>query len=97
MQGKLDSCHDTQINAVRRGDFGKARFGCPLQKESPAQDRAALLPSRPKVEPRYTGNVARGDSVSDGWRMKDTDRSSGAITSTLFWGRLGLFIFFFRL
>ena len=39
-------------------------------------------------------NRAQGDSVGDGWRMKDTDSSSGAINPTLFWGRLGLYTFF---
>ena len=33
-------------------------------------------------------NRAWGDSIGDGWRMKDTDSSSGAMNPTLFWGRL---------
>ena len=45
----------------------------------------------------HTGKRDAGDSVGDGWRMKDTDSSSGAIIPTLFWGRLGLYTFFFRL
>ena len=38
-------------------------------------------------------NGAGGDSIGDGWRMKDTDSSSGAIIPTLLWGRLGLYTF----
>ena len=54
-------------------------------------------PAQAGVHGFHTGNGARGDSIGDGWRMKDTDSSSGVITPTLFWGRLSLYTFFFRL
>ena len=58
--------------------------------EGPTLDATCRGPALPGVHGFHTGKRAWGDSVGDGWRMKDTDSSSGAIIPTLFWGRLGL-------